>query len=278
MSIEKRQLVLAERLRSLREAAGYRTGKDFAQRIGWVASKVSRIENGRTLPSDADVTTWLDAVTASPQTLAEVRDELLDIRLARDRWKRQLRHGHASRQRTTAAGERDASRIVMVEFFLIPGLVQTADYARAVFTLAAHMHGTPTDTDEAIRERIRRQDALYNPDKTVEILVSELALRYPICPGPVMRAQLDRLANLTGLAHVRLGIIPLDTVLPTITMHGYTILDDTVIVEVNHTEITATDAEDVELYDQLTDRLWTQAAEGDNARSLLQRIAHAITQ
>ncbi|MEU6641982.1 Scr1 family TA system antitoxin-like transcriptional regulator [Saccharomonospora sp. NPDC046836] len=75
------------------------------------------------------------------------------------------------------------------------------------------------------------------------------------------------------MAHVRLGVLPLDTVLPTITMHGYTILDDTVTIEVNHTDVIATDPDDVALYRALTDRLWDVAAEGDDARTLLARVA-----
>jgi hypothetical protein len=207
----------------------------------------------------------------------ELRDTVREIRLARDSWKYQLRHGHAKRQRAEATSERDASRIVTVEFFVIPGLVQTAEYARSVFTLAADMHGTLHDADESVRERIRRQDVLYDPSKSVEILVAESALRYPICPLPVMRAQLDRLANLAGLSHIRLGIIPLDTVLPTITMHGYAILDSTVVVEVNHTEITATEPDDIELYNQITAQLWEVAVEGDAARALLLRVLEAVS-
>lgn len=193
MNVEKRQLEFGETLRRLRAGAGHATGKDFAAAIGWQASKVSRIENGRTLPARADLDVWLEAVDA-PADLAEtVHDEAREIRLDRDSWKRQLRHGHAGRQRIEADAERRATRITSVEFFVVPGLVQTADYARAVFMMAAELHGTPSDADGAVRERIRRQDALYDPDKRVEILVGESALRYPLCPAPVMRTQLDRL-------------------------------------------------------------------------------------
>lgn len=272
MSIDKQQLELADELRELRQQAGYRTGKEFAEEIGMRASKISRIENARTLPSDADVTLWARTTNAPETTAQRLRDKVREIRLDRDRWKRQLRRGHADLQRNTAATERDATRIVTVEFFLLPGLVQTADYARTVFTLAAEMHATPHDTDDAVRERIRRQDVLYDPHKSVEILVSEAALRYPICPPTVMRAQLDRLTTLAGMTHVRLGILPLDTVLPTITMHGYQMLDDTVIIEVNHTEIVATDPDDVALYQTITERLWEAAAQGDDAREILTRI------
>ncbi|MGH3862521.1 helix-turn-helix domain-containing protein [Actinokineospora sp.] len=275
VSAEKRQLEFADRLRQFRASSGFGTGKDFAEHIGWQASKVSRIENGRTLPSDADVADWLRALKVSEPETASMRDELREIRLARDRWRQQLRRGHADRQRQEAAAEQLATRLVSVEFFVIPGLAQAADYARHLFSMAAQLHETPADTEAAVAERIRRQAVLYDSTKTVEILIGESALRYPICPPPVMRAQVDRLLGLLDLQHVRLGIIPLDTELPTITMHGYLIVDDEVIVEINHTEIRISEPDDIELYERITADLWRIAAEGDDARALLRRIGRA---
>jgi transcriptional regulator with XRE-family HTH domain len=272
VSAEKRQLEFADWLRRFRSVAGFTTGKDFAERLAWQPSKVSRIENGRTLPSDADVIEWLRAADVSGAEAGVVRDELRDIRLARDRWRHQLREGHADRQRREAAAEREVTRIASVEFFVVPGLVQSADYARHLFGMAAGMHETPGDPDAALAERIRRQAVLYDSAKTVEILVGESALRYPICPPQILLAQADRLVALLDLNHVRLGVVPLDTELPTITMHGYTILDDMVIVEINHTEITVTEADDVALYQRITADLWRTAVQGDDARALLRRI------
>ncbi|MBC6450312.1 helix-turn-helix domain-containing protein [Actinokineospora xionganensis] len=271
VSAEKRQLEFADRLRQFRSSSGFGTGKDFAEHIGWQASKVSRIENGRTLPSDADVAEWLRAVKVSESEADSVRDELREIRLARDRWRRQLREGHADRQRREAEAEQEATRLVSVEFFVVPGLAQAADYARHLFVMAARLHETPSDTEAAVAERIRRQAVLYDSTKTVEILVGESALRYPICPAPIMRAQVDRLLGLLDLRHVRLGIVPLDTELPTITMHGYAILDDEVTVEINHTELRITDVDDVELYERITADLWRIALEGDEARAMLRK-------
>lgn len=270
--IERDHQIFAGELRSLRIKAGFKTGKDFAAHIRWVASKVSRIENARTLPADDDLDVWFPAVGADAETEARLRGVLVDLRLERDRWKQQLRHGHSDRQHAEAVSERDAARIVSVELFVVNGLVQTPAYARSLFELAAEMHGTRADTDEAVRARIQRQDVLYDPAKRVEILVGESALRYPIGPVAVMRAQIDRLLNLIGIPHVRLGIIPIDRPLPTITMHGFTIHDDTVLVEINHTEITVTEPDDVELYNDITARLWQVAAEGEAARTLLQRV------
>lgn len=272
VSAEKRQLEFADRLRQFRSAAGFGTGKDFAEHIGWHASKVSRIENGRTLPSDADVVEWLRAASVSAPEVSSARDELRDLRLARDRWRQQLRAGHVDRQRREAAAERATTRLVSVEFFVVPGLVQAIDYARHLLLTAARMHETPSDLDAALNERIHRQAVLYDSTKVIEILIGESALRYPICPRAVIRAQADRLVALLDLEHIRLGVIPLDAELPTITMHGYTIFDDEVVVEINHTEVTATEADDVELYERITADLWQIAVEGDDARALLGNV------
>ncbi|MBP2321391.1 transcriptional regulator with XRE-family HTH domain [Kibdelosporangium banguiense] len=276
MSTDKRLLAFGGRLRRLREKSGFRTGKDFAGRLGWMASKVSRVETGATLPSDSDLAAWLTAVEAPEDVALELHDELLELRLARNSWKRQLRTGHAPRQREHATAEQTATRITMVEFYLVPGLVQTAEYARQLFAMAAKLHQTPADTDEAVRARIRRQDVLYDPSKQIEILVAETALRYPLCSAPVLRAQIDRLITLSALPNVRIGVIPVDTVLPAITMHGFIILDDEVQIEINHTELATVDHDDVELYRRITNELWSVAVEGDEARSLLNRVLDAI--
>lgn len=272
VDIDKRQLAFAGRLRRLREQSGFSTGKDFAVHLGWLASKVSRVETGATLPSDSDLVVWLAAVEAPDDVEFELRDELLDLRLARNSWKRQLRTGHAGRQRKHQNVEQASTRITMVEFYLVPGLVQTADYARRLFVMAAELHQTPTDAEEAVAVRIRRQAVLYDPSKQIEILVAESALRYPLCSAPVLRAQIDRLVTLSALPNVRIGLIPLGTVLPTITMHGFIIFDNAVEIEVNHTELVTDDPDDVELYRRINDELWSVALEGDEAKAALMRI------
>lgn len=238
-----------------------------------MASKVSRIENGQQLPPDSDVRQWLEAVGASEAIAAEVREWLLEIRLDEDSWRRQLRRGHTPRQEYSWEIERKARSITYVELFLIPGLLQTPDYARAVLVAGQELHGTPRDTEEAIRTRMRRQEVLYDPDKEISILVSEAALRNPICSPRVMISVLDRMQGVLGIANVRLGIIPLGVQLAAVPMHGYVIVDDLVLVEIVHTELSVTDGPDLSLYRNLTELLWRSAAEGDDARKILVRVS-----
>lgn len=225
------------------------------------------------MPADADVLAWLGAVDAPDAVADEVRNELLEMRLEQDSWRRQLRAGHTPRQERIADLEAKARSITFVEFFIVPGLAQTAEYARAVLTAGAELHETLRDTEDAVRARMRRQEVLYDPTKQIEILVGESALRYPICSPTVMAAQIDRLQGLMGIEHIRFGVIPLGTRLAAVPMHGFIVLDDQVLVEITHTEVTATEPADLALYRRLTDLLWTSAVEGEAARRILLQVS-----
>ncbi|WP_269189732.1 DUF5753 domain-containing protein [Haloechinothrix halophila] len=200
------------------------------------------------------------------------------IRLEQARWKSQLRRGHQPVQQAYGVSEQRAGVIRVVETALVPGLVQTAGYARAVFGSLAAIKGTHDDAGAAVAARMQRQNVLYDEDKRIELLVTEAALNSPIAPSNVMAAQYDRLFALAlGTVHtVRFGIIPGSARLPFPIMHGWTILDDEVRVETLDTELVTREPDDVRLYNDALDELWTVAAEGDDARGVLARIAGHI--
>lgn len=270
--LDKRRLAFGDQLRELREASGL-SGKRLAELAGWPASKVSRVENVKQAVTDSDVRTWCD-ITETPEAVAAaLRDELRGIRLEEATWRRQLRTGHRARQQYSAEIEQHASCIRAFELAVVPGLVQTAEYARHVLTTAAQLQGTEPDTDAAVRVRMERQQVLYMPGKQIDILMAESALRFPVCPRDVLSAQVDRLMALQGLPSVRFGIIPLDTRLPAVPMHGFWIVDDLVLVETVSAEMSISDPDEIAVYHRLADALWTVAATGTAARSLLSHLA-----
>ncbi|MFI8986029.1 Scr1 family TA system antitoxin-like transcriptional regulator [Streptomyces antimycoticus] len=73
----------------------------------------------------------------------------------------------------------------------------------------AEVMRTPRDTEEAVRARVKRQEALYEPGKRFDILIWEGVLHALVCPHDVMAAQLDRLVGLIGMSSVSFGVIPL---------------------------------------------------------------------
>ncbi|WP_263247233.1 helix-turn-helix domain-containing protein [Saccharopolyspora rosea] len=268
---DTRRLAFGDALRQLREAAGM-SGKELAHQAGWNPSKVSRIETAKQSVSDADVVTYCELTGASADAQTELRQELREIRLEASSWKRQLREGHRARQEYGQQLEHGATHIRLFEIALVPGLVQTAEYARHVFTTAAQLHQTRHDTDEAVQARMARQHVVYDSTKTIEILCSEAALRHPIAPAPVMAAQLDRLLALSEMSTTRLAILPLDVRVPVVPLHGFAILDDLALVETINIEMTITDADELAKFHRLFDGLWETAAEGSQARAILRRL------
>lgn len=96
------------------------------------------------------------------------------------------------------------------EFGVVPGIFQTAEYARAVLTRYVELRGTPKDVQPAVSARMRRQEALFEPGREFHALVWEGALRMLICSPEVLVGQLDRLTGPLGMDTVSLGIIPFE--------------------------------------------------------------------
>ena len=272
-TFEKQRIEYADRLVRLREQTGM-AAKDLAAMLGWQASKVSKIETGKQTPSDDDVRQWLTALGASDELVEEMRDQLRDLRIAQSTWRRQLRAGHRTRQERDAREERDAMVIRAVDVMAVPGLVQTPQYARRVLLTQADLLEVPAgDVDAAVNARMRRQQVLYESSKQIEILVAEAALGMSVCTPAEMRPQIDRLLSAVGLPNVRFGVLPLRVEYPHLLPHGFWIVDDEVTVELVHAELRITDPEQVAIYSKLADRLWDMAVEGDEARTLLLRLA-----
>lgn len=272
--IDRRRAAFGDRLRKLRARAGHLTGKQFAAGLGWPQSRVSRIETGSQTATDDDVIAWCQATDTPESVVSELLAELREIRIEAASWRRQLRTGHTAKQEAVRGTEVAAARIRAFEFALLPGLVQTPEYARRVLAIHARLHEASPDVEQAVRVRMQRQQVLYDPDRSIELLVAEAALRWPVGPPEVMAAQLDRLLTVGGLSTVRFGIIPQGVATPVIPMHGFWIMDDrSVVIETIDSEITAEDPADIALYHRVMDELWTVAAEGDDARTLLAQLA-----
>ncbi|MET7904014.1 Scr1 family TA system antitoxin-like transcriptional regulator [Streptomyces sp. NPDC005355] len=173
---------LGARLRELRAEAGLE-GKDIASKAGWQTSKVSRLQNGKQTPTRADLTAWANAV-GRPDAEPELHGLLagLDMKQRHRSWRRQLAGGHRGRQEIAVRQTENTTLIRGLEVSRIPGLFQTPEYARVIFDSNAEFRGIPPTTEAAVETRMRRQQALYDPEKTFRFLVCEAALYHRSCP------------------------------------------------------------------------------------------------
>ncbi|MFF5981153.1 helix-turn-helix domain-containing protein [Streptomyces olindensis] len=268
---------LGARLRELRTEAGLE-GKDIARELGWQTSKVSRLQNGKQTPTRDDLTAWANAVGRT-----DVEPELqgllsgLDLKQRHRSWRRQLAGGHRGRQEIAVRQTENTTLIRGLEVSRIPGLFQTPEYARVIFDSNAEFHGIPPTTEAAVETRMRRQEALYDPEKTFRFLVCEAALYHRACPADVMAEQLDRLYNLVGQRRIELGILPFGTQLRRTAPHAFWIYDQRlVIVETISEELWLTGDEDVALYQRAWEWLAESAEYGAPARRLIGRARASL--
>lgn len=231
---------LAAELRRLRERSGL-TGDEVAQRLGWSASKVSRIERHRIGVKQADLGRLLDLYEVE-----EPRRGAL-FALARESSRRgwfeagagDSPAGHA----TYISAEAEARTVWTWEPQLVPGLLQTAEYTRAVMRGWQAMFPTPPSLlERRVRTRLVRQRRLTD-DQPLEVsaVVDESVLSRKFGTGAVMAEQMDQLMRLSDLPNVDMRILPLDAEHPMCTgafsymqfpqVHGVALHD---IVSVEH--------------------------------------------
>jgi transcriptional regulator with XRE-family HTH domain len=259
-------------LREVRLRAGL-SGKDLSRLSGWQASKVSRLETARQLPTEPDVLRWSEVCGAG----AAGRDELLALREAATgahrAWQHRARQGLPAVQADYNDLVARSHSVRHFETTWVPGLLQTPGYARAVLVALTDLAGIAApdaDLDAAVALRMQRQQHLYDTGRRFEFLVTEPVLRWGFCPTGVMRTQLDRLRGVIGLPHVRFGIVPQDAPIRTPPQNAFQLYDDAAVVETFVAESTHS-PEDSAAYARVLDRLWDDAVEGDPAIELLDR-------
>lgn len=267
---------IVERLRSMRSRAGLR-GRDIAEPLGWVTSKVAKIEAANQLPTESDVRGWA-GICGFPSEADELIEMLGEVPSLRVEWRRRTTIGDAQQQAEHDRKARDATVTRHLSTAVVPGLLQISDYARAVMTAAYEFSGYDKGTlDDAIAERLRRQSLLYEAvklQKRLEFLLAEPVLYWRIASPTVMRAQLDRLMTAMGIENVRLGIVPFAAP-NTAPVNSFVMYDELVVVETYVDEVQyPVNAADLHL--GILDRLWATAAEGDDARRLIIAAAEAL--
>jgi len=269
---------LGIRLRELRLTApdGRLTGSALARQLGWPQPKVSKLENGRQTATPDDLRAWAEA-TGQPNAYDELLARLRGFESHIRSWRRQLATGHKAVQDIHLGAHVDASVFRGWESSMIFGILQTPDYARHIFSRYAELQQSPRDTEEAVRSRIKRQEALYDPTKRFHLILWEAALRALVCPPSVLAAQLDRLSGAVGLDTVELGIIPFRASLKIPPATAFWIYDDSrVIVETWHSELWIEDKPSVNTYLRTWRTLRESAVYGADAHRIISDARQAL--
>ncbi len=243
---------------------------------GWHESKCSRIENGKQAVSQSDIRTWAECCGA-PEQVAD----LLAVSRGLDgmyvEWRRLCRSGlRQVQQRALPLYER-TRRFRVYEPGVVPGLLQTADYATALMTSIAAFLAIPDDVEEAVAARLARQKVLHTGDHRVALVLEESTLRTRIGGADVMAAQLGHLLVAATLPRVSLGIIPSTVDRPMWPVEGFWLFDDTTaLVELATAKVTVTQPHELLIYQRTFALLAEMAVYGKAARNCITEAIDAL--
>ncbi len=195
------QRKLGKTLRELREAAGLSL-EEAAPKLDWSASKLSQIETAHQGVDVHGVRSMLDLYNVGGEQWTEI------LALTREAKKKGWWHAYGLSNAGYVALEADAAVVYDYSLGYIPGLLQSAGYARAVFYDAVP-HRTDADLDRAVEIRLLRQRRLTeDPPLELVAIVDETVLRRPVGGVEVMREQLRHLVSQAALPSVCFQVMP----------------------------------------------------------------------
>ncbi|MGP3968468.1 helix-turn-helix domain-containing protein [Streptomyces sp. 6N223] len=182
-----------QELEERRKRAGL-TQAQLAERVICSPSLIAHMEAGRRKPNPADAKR-LDKALDSGQFFVKLRRTLLKLPY--------VRHFNDA-----AELEQEAIAICEFELSLVPGLLQTAAYARAVFW-SFEPNPVPEEVDEKVVNRIKRSEILRDPrSPLVWAIIDESVLRRPVGGPAVMAEQLCHIAALARSRRVLVQVMP----------------------------------------------------------------------
>jgi transcriptional regulator with XRE-family HTH domain len=200
-----RRLELAARLRDLRTSAG-KSLEDVASELMCSTAKISRLETGERGIQPRDVRDLCRFYGVTNRERAQL------IKLAEEArkpgWWQDFR-GLDRQTATFVALESAATEIRFAQGAIIPGLLQTEEYTRALLPLLRPPGGMPPDVvDEVSRLRERRKERLLRGDVQFHTVVDEMAIRREVGSSQVMLRQLDHLLELADMPSIEIQVIP----------------------------------------------------------------------
>lgn len=268
---------LALRLRDLMLDSGM-TARALAAAAGWHESKSSRLLNGRSSPSDQDIKDWC--------TVCGAEDQIADL-VAANRaagsvyvtWRRVHRSGlRQSQESYVPLYERTAAFRVYCSN-VIPGLLQTSEYAAALMSAITRFQGTSDDVEQAVAARVARSHVIRDGSHTFALLIEESVLHNRFGDEHTMAAQLGYVLTVMSLPRVSLGIIPAgmrrDQSMS--TLETFMIFDDVELqAELLAAFVTVTAPSEISAYAKAFAELAELAVYGGKARALITAAIDAL--
>lgn len=203
--------LFADEMKAAREQRGW-SQADLAEKIPYSLSTISMVEALHRAPA-RDLARHLDKGFGTPGTFARLEARLRDLPFP-------------ASFRPFAAYEAEATALYVFEHSLVPGLLQTPGYARAV--LATRPNTAEDEVDNLVDARLARQVILTRDDPPAPLLwalIDEGVLYRPVAPAEVMHGQLACLAEMSRRPNITVQVVPYSAGGHTGLLGAFTIAD-----------------------------------------------------
>ncbi|MET9363755.1 helix-turn-helix transcriptional regulator [Streptomyces sp. NPDC006632] len=267
---------LGQELRRLRELKGM-TAEEVAERLLVSQSKISRLENGRRSISQRDVRDLCGVYEVEDHRIV---DSLMQM--AKDSRQQGWWHAFGDIPYSVYIGlETDAASLRVYDPQVVPGLLQTRQYAEALIAGALPETAT-TDVEKRVNVRLRRQERVKAEENPLRlwVVIDEAALRRTVGGKQLMIDQLEFLITQSQLPHVTVQVLPFSMGAHPGINGQYAILEfpdasdsSVVYIEGITSDLYLEKANDVQKYSVMYEHLRAQALNVDQTREFITAIA-----
>ncbi|GAA3979978.1 helix-turn-helix domain-containing protein [Streptomyces sp. NBC_01352] len=267
---------LGQELRRLRELKGM-TAEEVAERLLVSQSKISRLENGRRSISQRDVRDLCGVYEVEDQRIVESL-----MQMAKDSRQQGWWHAFGDIPYSVYIGlETDAESLRVYEPQIITGLLQTRAYAEAIIR-GGSPETSDTEIDKRVQVRMRRQDRIAAEGEPLRlwVVLDEASLRRVVGSRPVMREQLEHLAEMSQRPHITVQVLPFEVGAHPGINGQYSILEfadaadsSVVYIEGVTSDLYLEKAHDVQKYTVMYEHLRAQALNVDQSTRLIEDVA-----
>jgi len=272
---------LGMELRRLREQAEL-TCDDVGRRLECSGTRISRLETGRISVRPGDVRELLEVYGVTGAEAGSL------VELAREARRKGWWHSYGRVLphwfEAYIGLESEAIRLRDFQPMVVPGLLQTEDYARAVLRAAPHA-GSSAEVDGLVALRMQRQTILgQDSPPDLWVVLSEGVLRVQVGGPAVMRAQLERLACIAERPNVTLQVLPSTAVAHVHPVSPFTMLEfpdpaDPAVVYLEHLtgSLVLENEDEVRRHRVVFDHLCAEALDTGQSADLIARMAADLT-
>ncbi|MEU9577318.1 helix-turn-helix domain-containing protein [Streptomyces chilikensis] len=267
---------LGQELRRLREQKGM-TAEEVAERLLVSQSKISRLENGRRSISQRDVRDLCGVYEVEDQRIVESL-----MQMAKDSRQQGWWHSFGDIPYSVYIGlETDAASLRVYDPQVVPGLLQTRQYAESLIT-GALPETAAADVEKRVQVRLRRQQRINAQENPLRLwtVLDEAALKRVVGNRAVMREQLEHLVEQAQMPHVTVQVIPFELGAHPGLNGQYAILEfpdasdsSVVYIEGVTSDLYLEKPNDVQKYSVMYEHLRAQALNVEQSRQFIEDIA-----